>query len=195
MSRILVLYHSYDEHTARIARRIADRIGRAGHEAVVERVDGEDLRDLDGFDGIVLGAAVRYGHHDRRLERAVKRRAADLASRPNAFFSVCLSATHDSKEAQGYVDGFCRRTGWEPREVATFAGALQYSKYPPLRKLLMRTISRFAGGDTDTSRDYEYTDWNAVERFATQFAGKFLPLGGVLPAAPAQGADPLAAFP
>ena len=26
------------------------------------------------------------------------------------------------------------------------------------------------GGETDTSRDYEYTDWVAVERFAGEFA-------------------------
>jgi menaquinone-dependent protoporphyrinogen oxidase len=26
------------------------------------------------------------------------------------------------------------------------------------------------GNDTDTTRDYEYTDWDAVERFADAFA-------------------------
>jgi hypothetical protein len=31
-------------------------------------------------------------------------------------------------------------------------------------------IAAQAGGDTDTSRAYEYTDWNAVARFARQFA-------------------------
>jgi menaquinone-dependent protoporphyrinogen oxidase len=34
----------------------------------------------------------------------------------------------------------------------------------------MRRISRKEGGDTDTSRDYEYTDWAAVDRFAAEFA-------------------------
>jgi menaquinone-dependent protoporphyrinogen oxidase len=31
------------------------------------------------------------------------------------------------------------------------------------------------GGDTDTSRDYEYTDWGAVERFAETFAQRLRP--------------------
>ncbi|MFB6354044.1 MAG: protoporphyrinogen oxidase, partial [Halobacteriales archaeon] len=31
-------------------------------------------------------------------------------------------------------------------------------------------IAADATGDTDTSRDYEYTDWDAVERFAASFA-------------------------
>ncbi|MFQ5634895.1 MAG: hypothetical protein ACE5G3_06155 [Gammaproteobacteria bacterium] len=30
----------------------------------------------------------------------------------------------------------------------------------------MLLFVRMVGGETDTSRDYEYTDWNAVERLA-----------------------------
>ena len=32
-------------------------------------------------------------------------------------------------------------------------------------KMVMKTISRMAGGPTDTSRDYEFTDWVALDRF------------------------------
>jgi menaquinone-dependent protoporphyrinogen oxidase len=34
----------------------------------------------------------------------------------------------------------------------------------------MRMIVGLAAGDTDTTRDYEYTDGDAVERFADDFA-------------------------
>jgi len=34
----------------------------------------------------------------------------------------------------------------------------------------MRLISRLAGGDTDISRDYEYTDWKALTHFARRFS-------------------------
>ncbi|HEY1905234.1 MAG TPA: hypothetical protein VGG91_04290 [Myxococcaceae bacterium] len=33
----------------------------------------------------------------------------------------------------------------------------------------MRRIASREGGDTDTSRDYEYTDWAAVDRCAVEF--------------------------
>jgi len=33
----------------------------------------------------------------------------------------------------------------------------------------MKRIARKSGGDTDTSRDYEYTDWAAVDDFAQRF--------------------------
>jgi menaquinone-dependent protoporphyrinogen oxidase len=34
---------------------------------------------------------------------------------------------------------------------------------------VMKRIARKAGGDTDTTRDYVYTDWNDVRRFAEEF--------------------------
>jgi menaquinone-dependent protoporphyrinogen oxidase len=33
----------------------------------------------------------------------------------------------------------------------------------------MKRIVASAGGDTDTSKDYEYTDWNDVRNFADVF--------------------------
>jgi menaquinone-dependent protoporphyrinogen oxidase len=33
----------------------------------------------------------------------------------------------------------------------------------------MKQISGSEGGDTDTSRDFEYTDWDEVTRFAEAF--------------------------
>ncbi len=34
----------------------------------------------------------------------------------------------------------------------------------------MKRIAAKAGGDTDTTRDYEYTDWSAVNKFALDFS-------------------------
>jgi len=39
----------------------------------------------------------------------------------------------------------------------------------------MRRIARKEGGDTDTSRDYEYTDWNDLRAFGEAFARRFVP--------------------
>ena len=174
MSKILVLYHSYDEQTARIARRIGDVIGPFGHEVTLHRFDGPGALDrVDRYDAVVVGAAIRYGHHERALEKEVARNAARLSARPNAFFSVCLSAGgpgHKPEACRRYIEEFCKNSAWSPREVASFAGALQYSKYGFFNKFMMRLIVGYSGGETDTSRDYEYTDWAAVERFARAFA-------------------------
>jgi menaquinone-dependent protoporphyrinogen oxidase len=50
------------------------------------------------------------------------------------------------------------------------AGALPYTRYNFLVRFLMKRIARKAGGPTDTSRDYDFTDWAALDRFAAAFA-------------------------
>jgi menaquinone-dependent protoporphyrinogen oxidase len=77
--------------------------------------------------------------------------------------------------AQRYLETFLHKANWRPQHTATFAGALQYSRYGFFKKLTMRLIVGMAGGDTDPVRDYEYTDWGAVERFADDFTRHLKP--------------------
>ena len=46
------------------------------------------------------------------------------------------------------------------------AGALAYSKYSMPVKWMMKRIAKQAGEATDTSKDYEYTDWDQIHRYA-----------------------------
>lgn len=174
MARVLILYSSFDGQARRIAGRIGDVLARAGHLALLRSADAPAAEgEIAASDGVVVGGAIRYGHYAPSLERLVRRNAGVIASRPDAFFSVCLSAGGPGARpatAQGYVGGFLERTGWRPRHSASFAGALPYSRYNPFIRLMMRLIVGVAGGETDASRDYEYTDWPAVERFAGEYA-------------------------
>jgi menaquinone-dependent protoporphyrinogen oxidase len=170
--RVLILHSSYDGQTGRIAERIGEVLRARGHLANVRPASaiGSAIPDCDA---IAIGGAIRYGHHSRDLERLVRAERAKIESRPNAFFSVCLSAGGPNARpatARRYLDEFARRTGWEPQAVASFAGALLYSRYGFYIRFMMRLIMRMTGGVTDASRDYEYTDWAAVERFAGEFA-------------------------
>ena len=172
--RILVIYATVDGQAGRVGKRVAERLAGAGHAVVLRAVEDAPAR-IDDFAAVIVGGAIRYGHYSRALEDWVRAQADALASRPNAFFSVCLSAGGPGAKpatAQGYVDEFRKRTGWQPRTVASFAGALLYRRYNPFIRFMMRLIVGMAGGDTDTSRDYEYTDWDAVDRFAAQFAAR-----------------------
>ena len=67
------------------------------------------------------------------------------------------------------VARFAVETGWTPPHTKQVAGALLYRKYNFFMRWVMKRIAAKAGGDTDTSRDYEYTDWNDVRAFASQF--------------------------
>lgn len=90
---------------------------------------------------------------------------------PSAFFSVSLSAAGDDTraDAERCLQEFVEETGWTPEQAELVAGALKYTQYNWLKRFIMKKISASAGGDTDTSQDFEYTDWAQVERFAEQF--------------------------
>src|SRR5262245_30070031 len=151
MARVLVLFASTDGQTGRIADRIAARLRRDGHVGDVEHAEALDLtRVIEGYDGVIVGGGVRYGSHPKRLEETVRRNRAAIEARPTAFFSVCLSAGGPGakpKEAAHYVEQFLERTGLQPHTVASFAGALLYTKYNFFIRLLMRFIVGHAGGE------------------------------------------------
>jgi len=176
LSSILILYATVEGQTARIAERVAQKLRARGHAADVHPIDLASPRIESGkYDGVVLGASIHYGHHARGVQSTVRRHRSSLETLPNAFFSVSLSAGGPGARpaaAKRYLDKFLSKTRWHPHLSATFAGAVQYSKYGRFKRLLMVLFVGAAGGDTDTSRDYEYTDWNAVDEFAETFAAR-----------------------
>jgi menaquinone-dependent protoporphyrinogen oxidase len=95
--------------------------------------------------------------------------AESLVERGSDAEAVDVDANRTA-EAAGYVETFLDETGWEPDRVATYAGALRYSEYGFLERAVLKRIVREFTGDTDTSRDYEYTDWDAVAAFAGDVA-------------------------
>ena len=93
---------------------------------------------------------------------------------PSALFSVSLTAAEDTDEAAATVrrpiDEFVEETGWTPDLARSFAGALQYREYRLFTRFAMKMMMRRGEHPTDTRRDYDYTDWTAVERFGTEIA-------------------------
>jgi menaquinone-dependent protoporphyrinogen oxidase len=68
------------------------------------------------------------------------------------------------------IDVFIQETGWTPARALAVAGALAYSQYNFLVRFVMKRIARRAGAPTDTSHDYEFTDWATLDRFLTDAA-------------------------
>jgi menaquinone-dependent protoporphyrinogen oxidase len=163
MARVLILYVTSEGHTGRIAGRMAACLEQCGIAAELHQVKNA-MPDAAGYDGIIVGASVHYGHHPARLRKLVRAQRAALAGRAGAFFSVCLSGKAH------YREKFLRQCGWAPAHQATFTGALQYSKYGPFKRLVVMVFAWMGGHDTDASKDYDYTNWKAVDSFATAFS-------------------------
>jgi menaquinone-dependent protoporphyrinogen oxidase len=171
MTKIYLSYSTTEGQTAKIAEYIADVIRAHGHD--VDAVDIKDAGDSvpAGYDGVIVGASIHLGKHDKHASDYVRRNRAVLEQLPSAFFSVSLAAHGDTHEAEGYVEQFEKETGWRPDRIGVFGGALLYTQYGFLKRRLMKKIAGDKPGDlgTDTSRDYVYTEWDGVKRFAEDF--------------------------
>lgn len=175
MAKILAVYGTSYGQTERIVQRIARHLAEQGHVVTVRK--GDALRrdvPLDDYDGFLIAASVISGRHQAYIQDFVRRNASRLSRAPSAFVSVCGAAhppAEERGEARRYMDEFLGKTGWRPRLTVTFAGALHYTRYRFFLRWVMKRISKKRGLPTDTSRDYEFTDWAAVAEFARQLGG------------------------
>ena len=112
--------------------------------------------------------------YQRAVTRWVRENAAALAGRPSAFISVCLAVLQHKpevdREIEAKLQAWFASTGWHPGMFKAVAGALPYTRFPWWKRYIMRRIVAKANGDTDTTRDYEYTDWVELAAFVSAFA-------------------------
>jgi len=91
------------------------------------------------------------------------------------FFSVNLVARKLDKnrpETNPYLKSFLRQISWKPKELAVFAGKIDYPSYNSFDRTVIRLIMWMTNGPTDPSTVNEFTDWHQVELFG-QALSKF----------------------
>jgi len=174
MPRILIVFGTTDGQTAKIASVLAAHLRSDGLSVSVVDAAGTPPDPL-GFDGVIVAASLHARGYQRAVQAWVRTHAASLNRIQTAFVSVCLGVLqHDPKvdgDLRAIIDEFLASTNWKPSTTKIVAGALKYTQYGFLKRWAMKRIVTKAGGDTDTSRDYEYTDWEDLRRFARTFAG------------------------
>jgi menaquinone-dependent protoporphyrinogen oxidase len=168
-----MLYGTTDGQTGKIARELGAILRTCGHDTDVIEAS-EAIVDPAGYDGVLVAASVRAGKYQKQVRRWVRAHAPSLRGKPTAFVSVCLAVLQKDdavqRELTRIMQQFFTETGWQPDQTTTVAGALKYTRYNLLVRWFMKRLVARAGGDTDTSRDYEYTDWVQVRAFAEQYA-------------------------
>lgn len=181
MKPLLVLHATREGQAAHIARRIAMQARAQGVEADLHDAARSPQVSLSGYGAAMLIASVHMQRHEPEMRRFAARHVRELNEMPSAFISVGLSqagaedasATAESRAqcaagAEGMIARFLNETGWHPARIKAVAGALRYSKYGALVRFVMKRIARRMGAPDDASKDYEYTDWRALESFAAE---------------------------
>ncbi|MDH2925804.1 menaquinone-dependent protoporphyrinogen IX dehydrogenase [Lonepinella koalarum] len=165
--KTLIVYSSHDGQTKKIAEFIASKL--SGN---VEVRSISETFSCDNVDKIIIGASIRYGYFNKQLYKFIKKNTALLNDKPSAFFGVNLTARKEDKntpETNVYVRKFLQRIYWQPRCSAVFAGALLYPRYTWFDRTMIKFIMQITGGETDTSKEIEYTNWDKVAEFALEF--------------------------
>lgn len=116
--------------------------------------------DVESYDKIAIGASIRFGNHRPVVYEFIRANQRLRKSRPSAFFSVNVVA-----RKPGYVNGFLRRTTWQPVLLGVFAGKIDYQRYGPVDRLVIRFIMLLTHGPTGTHDCVDFTDWVSVEEF------------------------------
>lgn len=168
--KIAIVYSSKHGHVRAIAQRLAEITAVRHVECSVVDVRSAG-NALASCDAAIIAGSVHFGRHARPLRRFVERNLAWLSANPSAFLSVSGSAAslEGMAKANQYIDDFVRGTGWKPDMTLSAAGAVLYTKYDPVTRLMMKFASRTAGRETDPSRDVVYTNWHAVDEFMHHF--------------------------
>ena len=180
MAKVLILYASETGQTEKIAEHMAQQLRDKSQE--VDCLSADNLPrdfDIDSYDGILTGAPIRMMKFPRSFVRFVKRNRDKLVAHNAGFFAVCMAAASTTpkskKELEKWLTSFGQETGWHPASQTVFAGAVMYTKYDFVTRMIMKKISGDEGHSTDTSRDHEYTDWGQVAKFADEYLDTLTP--------------------
>ena len=171
-----VFFATSEGQTRRIAKRIASVLHDLGLDSYAIDMAGPEAAKVDwnGVRGALVGASIHVGKHQKAAARFVRTHAANLTRVPSAFFSVSLAAaSKNAKEveaAQNLARAFPPACGWAPARIESVAGRLAYREYGFFIRLVMKRIAKKEGAPTDTSRNYEMTNWEQVDKLAREMA-------------------------
>jgi len=177
MPRLALLYVGSEGQTRKIMETVDRFLTQAGHSTFVASLtDLPERFCLESYDGVILGASIRYGRHHRVCSQFIQQHAGQLAVMPGCFFSVNLTARKPERRDphnNRYLQKFLKQIPWTPDRVDVFAGALLYTRYHWLDQQMIRLIMKLTGGPTDVTEDTEFTDWKRVRAFAEQLNQDF----------------------
>lgn len=156
--KILVGYITRAGYTRTVAEAIARRLHERGFETDV--VDLEiSIRHPRKYHAVILGSAVRFGHHPTAMQEFIARNRRALTDRPTAFFSVERKPATDEA-----MQALFRETEWQPQRTLAVLGVQG--------ELFRRTVAWVQDRLDATSVTHVAapTDWARIDAFADEVA-------------------------
>ena len=165
-----IIYSSTDGQTKKICEVIKQYLSNKEEHELIS-IDNISNVNLENFDNIIIGASIRYGKHNPKILRFVKKNFQFIQTKKNVFFSVNVVARKqgkDTPDTNPYIQKFLKKTKWRPGKLGVFAGKVDYPKYNFFNKQIIKFIMFITKGPTDTKKTYEFTNWENVKSFAKE---------------------------
>jgi menaquinone-dependent protoporphyrinogen oxidase len=174
MSKVLVVYGSKEGQTKNIAQFIARELESRKHKVDLLNTNKvpQEL-SIQSYDGVIAGAPLHLSNYPRHFRKFVSKYSGVLSLVQTSFFTVCLGVLENSKKTDADLKHIAEKlfihSRWLPTKHETFAGAIRFSQYNWLTRLIMKRKAEKAGAKVDVHKDIEYTDWNKVRAFTEDF--------------------------
>lgn len=160
--KILVAYGTAAGSTGEVAEAVGEEMRQAGAEVDVRAV--EDVRNLDGYDAVVLGSAVRAFRLLPKTKKFLRKQKKQLREIPVAYFVVCLTMSKETPEniekAKGFANPMIKTA--EPVSLGLFGGCMDPDK-----------ITGFFGMAFKNAPKEDHRDWDEIRAWAKDTLEKF----------------------
>jgi menaquinone-dependent protoporphyrinogen oxidase len=125
----------------------------------------EDVKDITGYDAVVVGTAVRMFHILGKTRRFLKRQKQSLRDVPVAYFVVCLTMGDETPEnieqAKKYAAPMIDTK--EPVNLGLFGGCIDHEK-----------LNDFFGRTMKTIPEQDHRDWEEIGAWAKETLPKLI---------------------
>jgi len=160
--KYLISYGTAAGSTAEVAEAIGEEMRHAGMEVDVRPV--EEIKDISGYDGVVIGSAVRIFHLLPQTRKFIRKFKKALKQRPLAYFLVCMTMAEKTDENIAKSKEFAKPLLElkEPLSLGLFGGCMDPDK---LTGMFAKTMQSQPKEDK--------RDWEEIRAWGRDLASKF----------------------
>jgi menaquinone-dependent protoporphyrinogen oxidase len=126
--KFLIAYGSAAGSTAEVAQAIGEEMQKGGVEVDVKPV--EDIKNISGYDGVVVGSSVRMFTLLGKTKRFLRKHRKQLRQLPLAYFISCMTMKEPTEENLEKTKGFAKPMlkVKEPLSLGLFGGCFDPDK-------------------------------------------------------------------
>jgi len=160
----LITYASEFGTTGEIAIAIGDALCEEGNKVDTKWINR--VKDINNYDAVIIGSAIQFGDWMPEATEFVKNNQNILKNMPVAYFITCMALSRKEEgamqQAIEYSDKLCTFVPQvKPLSIGRFAGVLDYSKIPFLKRLMVKVVMAIS-----KVKEGDYRDWNAIRSWA-----------------------------